>query len=438
VLSGERGEYAILTGDSRTAGALAGAVNAQSSGVGLVPEQIWDAPDVAASAYGSDPTTASIGFTNGKPDGSAAPLTWGAASQVRLVADLTAGQVLETPGVTTDRYLRHTQGSTTLTVTAPADGSLLTGTVDVTGTAAPGATVDVAAVGVDNNSITKHVSAVVGAAGTFTLPVSLVNGSNALVVTSTTPAGATAQTVRSVYQDAVAGTLIYDRTDPSGDDNGPGNYAYPTSDNFHAGAYDLTDFQIYDTGDTITFRVQTGDLTPTFGSPLGAQLVDLYVHQPNAASTSTAASFPTRNYTIAAADAWDRLIEVQGFGQRFVDASNTNTVGTVTISANAISRYITFSVTKAALGGTPGSGWSFTLTLTGQDGFSSDQARGFAPTPADFTFGVCATASSDPKCTFNPNAVPKVMDTIPPTGTDQSSELDYTAGPVVLQGLTLP
>ena len=47
--------------------------------------------------YGTDPTTASIGFVNGKPDGSAAPLTWGAASQVRFVADLTAGQVLETP-----------------------------------------------------------------------------------------------------------------------------------------------------------------------------------------------------------------------------------------------------------------------------------------------------------------------------------------------------
>ena len=28
--------------------------------------------------------------------------------------------------------------------------------------------------------------------------------------------------------------------------------------------------------------------------------------------------------------------------------------------------------------------------LHGQDGFSSDQARGFAPTPQDFQFGVCA------------------------------------------------
>lgn len=47
------------------------------------------------------------------------------------------------------------------------------------------------------------------------------------------------------------------------------------------------------------FRVQTRDLTPTFGSPLGAQLVDVYVHGP-AGPTSTAAAFPQRNYVMAA------------------------------------------------------------------------------------------------------------------------------------------
>jgi hypothetical protein len=80
------------------------------------------------------------------------------------------------------------------------------------------------------------------------------------------------------------------------------------------------------------------------------------------------------------AGAWSRLIEVQGFGQRYVDASGA-TLDTGNISGNAISRYITFSVTKASLG-TPGPGWAFTVVLTGQDGFSPDQARGFQPTRA--------------------------------------------------------
>ena len=101
------------------------------------------------------------------------------------------------------------------------------------------------------------------------------------------------------------------------------------------------------------------------------------------------------------------------------NASSTRTrttVGTIAISANAISRYITFSVDKTALGGTPTSGWSFTVTLTGQDGFSPDQARAFAPTPQAFYFGVCAASSADPHCTFDPQPVPKVIDTLMPSG----------------------
>ena len=83
---------------------------------------------------------------------------------------------------------------------------------------------------------------------------------------------------------------------------------------------------------------------------------------------------------------------MQGFGQRFVDADGT-TVGSVDIKASAITRYITFTVPAAALGGTPGPGWRFALTLTGQDGFSSDQARGFQATAQGFQFGVCTAAA---------------------------------------------
>ena len=77
--------------------------------------------------------------------------------------------------------------------------------------------------------------------------------------------------------------MLLDVTDPNGDDNGPGNYAYPTSGDFHPGAFDIQEFQVIDDGTNIIFRVQTRDLTPTFGSPLGAQLVDVYVHDPGAA-----------------------------------------------------------------------------------------------------------------------------------------------------------
>ena len=87
----------------------------------------------------------------------------------------------------------------------------------------------------------------------------------------------------------------------------------------------------------------------------------------------------------------------------------------------------------------PGSGWKFALTLAGQDGFSSDNARAFASTPQAYSFGECATASSDPHCTVDPGTLPKIMDTLVPTGVTQSDELDYTKHqPVVVSAVTLP
>ena len=438
VLSEERAQQDLSTGQAPAAGALLNAIMAGSSGVGLVPEQDWDASNVAPSPYGTDPTVASIGLVNGKPAGSAAPLTWGAGSFVRLVADLSAHRSVETPKQTVDRYVTHQQQGTTLTVTSPADQSAATGTVTVTGTAVPGATIDILDVATDHGSASTHVQTTAGSNGSFSQAVTLATGTNTIVITSTTANGATAQTTRTVVQDIVDGALLYDAQDAIGDDNGPGNYLYPTASDFHPGAYDMTDFQVYDTGSTVTFRVQTRDLTPTFGSPLGAQLIDVYVHDPAASQTSTAASYPQRNYTIGAAGKWSRMLEVQGFGQRFIDATGA-TAGTITISANQISRYITFSVTKAALGGTPASGWGFTVTLTGQDGFSPDQARGFTSTPGAYSFGVCAVVSSDPHCTVAPGSVAKVMDVLTPALTSQSNELDYTLfNPVVLQPVLMP
>ena len=439
VLSAERGEQSLATGDAATAASLVVSMQKLAGGVGLVPEQDWDFANVAASPYGTDPTVASIGFVDGKPAGSAAPLTWGSASQVRLTADLSAGHILEKPKQTTNRYVNHTQGTALLTVTAPADNTPATGTVSVTGTATPHARIDVADVATDGNGATTLSSTTAAANGSFTVAVTLATGSNVLVITATTASGATAQTTRTLVNDVVAGKLVFDSTDPSNDDNGPGNYAYPTAPDFHAGAFDLLRFQVYDTGTSVTFRVQTRDLTPTFGPVNGAQLVDVYVHEPAATTTSTAASFPQRNYSIAPTDAWARLIEVQGFGHlRFVDPAGT-TVGSVNnLKANSISRYITFSVDKSALGGTPASGWGFVVTLTGQDGFSPDQARGFASTPQGYQFGVCATALPDPHCTVDPNTVPKVIDTITPSGVNQSTELDYTLGPVVLRAVPIP
>lgn len=440
-LNAERAENALQTGDSATAASLADAMARFAGGVGLIPEQDWELADLAASPFGTDPTVASIGFVNGQPAGSAAPLVRSAAGFVRLLGDLHAGRIVEQHAPTFARYVTHAQGSTTLTVTSPTDESAVGGSpVTIEGTTAPGNTVYVAATNTD--TFTTTTASAAAPAGTFSVPVPISGGTSVLNTIAVGPDGGTAHDKRSVVFDFTPGTVLLDVVDPTGDDNGPGDYAYPTAPDFHPGAFDMQEFKVVLSPDasTVTFKLQVRDLTATFGSPLGAQLVDVYVHDPNAAGSDTSASaaFATRNYAIAPSSAWSRLLEVQGFGQSYVDAHG-NTVGQIEISANAISRFITFSVPTASLGGTPGPGWGFTVVLTGQDGFSPDQARGFTATPGSFTFGVCASPSADAHCTVDPNSVPKALDVLTPGGVLQSDELDYTLHlPVTLQGVFIP
>jgi hypothetical protein len=428
VLAGERGQWELGQGNTSAALARAKAMARMGYGVGLIPEQAWELGDLARSPFGTAPAVASIGFRNGEAAGSAAALTWSAAQFVRLMLIIGSGDPLDRPDYTYDRYVKRTQGTTALTVTAPADRTAVTGSTTVVGTSTPGNTITVSAVNQDDHTSLTRTATVPGS-GAFSIPIALTGGTTVLNIVATASNGGTARAVRTVVFDFAPGTLIYSTDDPDNDDDGPGNYAYPTSTNFKPGAYDLQRFEVYDAGERIIFRVRTRDLTPTFGSPLGAQLVDVYVSIPGASPTSTSAAFTTRNYALATP--WAKRIEVQGFGQQYVDAAGA-TLGQVTATGNDVSRYITFSVTKASLG-TPGPGWGFAVVLAGQDGFSSDQARGFTATPGEFQFGVCATASADPHCTVDPGTVPKAMDTLTP-----QAELDYTLHPVALTAVTIP
>jgi glucoamylase len=230
---------------------------------------------------------------------------------------------------------------------------------------------------------------------------------------------------------------MLDVTDPDGDDRGPGTYAYPTAADFHPGAFDIERFQVIDAGDTIYLRTQLRDLTPTFGSALGAQLLDVFVRDPGAAAFSTAPPFASRNFAIAADSAWSSRLEVQGFaGPVFVDAAGRS-LGTAAVTANQATRSIVIAVPAAALG-RPSSGWVFTVALHGQEGSNADQARTFAPTPQPYQFGLCAAGTSGPICAIDPATAPKVLDTITPPTVDQYAELDPTASPVELHGVPVP
>jgi glucoamylase len=438
-LSGERAESDLAQGATSGAAALLHAIIGFSSGVGLVPEQAWENPSLPASPYGSDPAGASIGFTDGKAAGSASPLTWAQAQEVRLIASLAAGRNTDTPAITTQRYVASgPPGALPVTITSPAAGATLAvSATTVTGKTAPGSAVTVMAADTTTGA-PATVSAVTAAGdGSFSATVPVSFGSNVITVSATSAHGRSTGRAQVTVTNEGGGTTVLDVSDPAGDDNGPGTYAYPTSSNFATGSFDLTRFQVLSDGTYAYLRVTLRTLVPTFGVLDGAQLLDVYVHEPGAAATSTQAAFASRNYAIAPGGAWSQRVEVQGFAPTvWVSASGAPAGSAFTLPVQS-DRTITVALPESAFG-SPASGWGFTVVLTGQDGFSGDQARGFSATPGEFSFGVCAPGGSAPVCAADPATVPKAVDVITPAGVSAATELDPTVGPVAIQPVTVP
>jgi glucoamylase len=183
VLSGERGEQELQTGNTTAAAALLVSMQQMTSGVGLEPEQVWENPPLEASPYGTDPTLASIGFAPGQSAGSASPLTWAQAQLVRLALALGAGRPGEQPAITRARYVEAPPpGTAPLTATVSPAGALRT----VTGRTTPGASVDVAVTNAGApGAATTAASVQANPDGTFTLSIPDHSTTDAVTVTAT-------------------------------------------------------------------------------------------------------------------------------------------------------------------------------------------------------------------------------------------------------------
>ncbi|HTU97547.1 MAG TPA: glycoside hydrolase family 15 protein [Solirubrobacteraceae bacterium] len=194
LLDGERAEQDLQAGQTAAASSLAATFQRMTWGLGYVPEQVWEDPNTPASPFGANPTTASIGFTNGKAAGSAAPLIWGQAQYLRLVLDLHRGKLSDQPAVVRARYLSPgAPADVPVTLTAPSNGAMTTGsTTTVTGTTTPGATVEVSSGQPGSTSNTTTVVATTAdAKGAFSATVPTPSGSDVITAATSTGARAT-------------------------------------------------------------------------------------------------------------------------------------------------------------------------------------------------------------------------------------------------------
>lgn len=100
LLGGERGHHELAAGHRTEAEALLKTFACFSNEGGMIPEQIWDSPDIKDKE-----------LLFGKPSGSAMPLVWAHAEYVKLARSLHDGRIFDMPAQTYERYVKNTNVS---------------------------------------------------------------------------------------------------------------------------------------------------------------------------------------------------------------------------------------------------------------------------------------------------------------------------------------
>jgi glucoamylase len=94
LLTGERAHYELAAGRRQDAVRLMRALEAFADEGGMIPEQVWDAPDIPER-----------GLFFGQPSGLAMPLVWAHAEYVKLCRSLQDGRVFDMPPQPVQRYV---------------------------------------------------------------------------------------------------------------------------------------------------------------------------------------------------------------------------------------------------------------------------------------------------------------------------------------------
>lgn len=95
LMTGERAHYELAAGRPKEAERLLLSLESFANESGLIPEQIWDSPDIPDRE-----------LFLGRPSGSAMPLVWAHAEQIKLSRSLQDGLVFDLPQTSVERYLK--------------------------------------------------------------------------------------------------------------------------------------------------------------------------------------------------------------------------------------------------------------------------------------------------------------------------------------------
>jgi hypothetical protein len=165
--------------------------------------------------------------------------------------------------------------------------------------------------------------------------------------------------------------------DPTGDDNGPGTYKYPTDTVYRRGAFDLTDFTFDKKGTKadITVGLNTTLEDPwKMGTGFSTQMVFVFIDTDGKEGSGNTDAPPGLNVKFHPANAWERVVVISPQGSSRVKAEAGNKAAAlkdviiVPSTVKGAGRKIKATIDTTGLMGDP-SQWGFQVVVQSNEGF---------------------------------------------------------------------
>jgi alpha-amylase/alpha-mannosidase (GH57 family) len=168
--------------------------------------------------------------------------------------------------------------------------------------------------------------------------------------------------------------------DPSGDDNGPGSYAYPLDPVFKPGVFDITAFTAAETDRDLVFSfTMRAPIENPWGSAtrLSLPTFDIYIDTDPGKGTGARMLLDGRNAALGKADGWEYALWVEGWNQKLylVDAAGKPAMAAgspLKVTVDGPHGLVIITVPKSLLPArTPPAAWGFAAMVLSQEGYPS-------------------------------------------------------------------
>ena len=209
-------------------------------------------------------------------------------------------------------------------------------------------------------------------------------------------------------------------TDAEGDDNGPGNYQYPSGpeSEHYEGMWDITSVQVYESRSRTRFEyTMATEIQNVWGlNGISQQFPQVYIRDPDAGEDVPSSTEARDGLKISFDEPYHYRVVAHGEGTTQVENANGEVItGNVNLAAQGSN--IMFDFPTSAIGGSV-EGAQIAALVAPYDGYGTAGVRqSFAAEPADYTIGTSGEPTEN---------APRVMDMVTPDGTSQEQALAYT------------